>query len=37
MDKADKQFFAMSIIAPLVAWWILIGRKKYSIKGMTQR
>lgn len=37
MDNADKQFFVMSILGPLVLWWVLIGRKKYGIKGMTQR
>lgn len=36
-DRTDRQFIATAIIAPLVAWWLLVGRKKYGIKGMTQR
>jgi hypothetical protein len=34
MDKGDKQFFVNAIIIPMVVWWIWIGRKKYSAKGM---
>lgn len=34
MDKSDKQFFAASIVAPLLVWWYFNGRKKYSVKGM---
>jgi hypothetical protein len=37
IDADDKKFFVMTIVAPVVAWWLLIGRKKYGIKGMTQR
>jgi len=34
MDSSDKQFFIAGILAPVVAWWIFRGRKKYSVKGM---
>lgn len=34
LDKTDRQFLATAIVAPLVAWWLLVGRKKYSLKGM---
>jgi hypothetical protein len=37
MDSSDKQFIVISIVAPLIAWWLLRGRKKYGMKGMTQR
>jgi hypothetical protein len=34
MDKHDKQFFVGAILAPILVWWVYIGRKKYSAKGM---
>ncbi len=34
MDKHDKQFLLGAILSPLIVWWLLSGRKKYSTKGM---
>jgi len=34
MENSDKQFFAAAVVAPLIAWWLFIGRKKYGVKGM---
>jgi hypothetical protein len=38
MDKGDKQFLIStcigSLVAPLLVWWYLTGRHKYSVKGM---
>lgn len=34
MDQNDKYFFIGSIVLPAVTWWIFIGRRKYSAKGM---
>jgi plastocyanin domain-containing protein len=38
MDKSDRQFLIStcigSLIAPLLVWWFLTGRHKYSTKGM---
>lgn len=34
MDTSDKQFFMAAVIAPVIAWWVFIGRKKYGTKGM---
>jgi hypothetical protein len=34
LDKGDKQFFAATVIAPLLVWWYFNGRKKYGTKGM---
>jgi hypothetical protein len=34
IESSDKQFFVVAVIAPIVAWWFFIGRKKYSVKGM---
>jgi hypothetical protein len=34
LDNEDKRFFIATLIAPLIVWWILTGRKKYAVKGM---
>jgi len=34
MDASDKHLLIGSVLAPLVFWWLFIGRKKYSTKGM---
>lgn len=34
MDPDDKRFFIMSILIPAGAWWLFVGRKKYSAKGL---
>lgn len=35
MDNEDKRFLIMTVISPLVLWWVLIGRKKYGVpKGL---
>jgi len=34
LDKQDKQFLIVAIIAPLIAWYCVIAHKKYSAKGM---
>jgi hypothetical protein len=34
LDRNDKQFFVGAIIAPLIVWWLFVGRQKYSTKGM---
>lgn len=34
LDKQDKQFFVGAILAPLITWWLFIGRQKYGTKGM---
>ena len=33
MDPDDKRFFILSILVPAIAWWVVVGRKKYSAKG----
>jgi hypothetical protein len=35
LDAQDRRFFFASILVPILVWWILTGRKKYSVKGMT--
>jgi hypothetical protein len=34
MDRQDKQFVLGAIVAPLLVWWFITGRRKYSAKGM---
>lgn len=34
LDRDDTMFVLLSVIAPLLLWWYLTGRKKYSVKGM---
>jgi hypothetical protein len=34
MERADKQFFAATIVAPLIVWWFFTGRNRYGTKGM---
>lgn len=33
LDRTDMHLIA-SAVATVVVWWIFIGRKKYSTKGM---
>lgn len=33
VDSDDKRFF-LSMILGLLLWWVFIGRKKYSTRGM---
>jgi hypothetical protein len=35
IDDSDKYFFIASVFTPILVWWIFIGRKKYSVKGMS--
>lgn len=37
LDDTDKRFFIATIIVPVIVWWILTGRRRYGVKGMTQR
>ena len=34
MDRSDKYLLISSVFAPLLFWWIYVGRHKYSTKGM---
>lgn len=34
MDRSDQYMMLTSILIPLVVWWFLIGREKYSMRGM---
>lgn len=34
MQDGDKHFFIASIAAPIIFWWVFVGRKRYSAKGM---
>lgn len=34
LAKEDKAFFAGTVIAPIVVWWLFYGRKRYAMKGM---
>lgn len=35
MDRNDKMFIATTL-ATLIAWWVFIGHKRYSTRGMTK-
>jgi hypothetical protein len=34
MDSGDKHLILTVFVVPVVAWWVLIGRRKYSGAGM---
>lgn len=34
MNDDDRNFLILGVLAPLAAWWLFIGRKRYSVKGM---
>lgn len=34
LEREDQYMFLSSVLAPIVVWWLLIGRKRYSTKGM---
>ena len=34
LDNEDTQLMIFTVVIPVIAWWVLSGRKKYSTKGM---
>jgi hypothetical protein len=33
-DKEDTMFLVLSVLIPLILWWMMTGKKKYDVKGM---
>lgn len=34
LDHNDKYWLLGTVVAPIVVWWMFIGRHKYGVKGM---